>query len=482
MNESLDQKIVNNAVSAYFFLGPVLLLCLTFNKWSKYINHSFVRGHAQTSTVIILAFWLIFYALSYVSILWTISLFWYDFYYITRTVIALCVFACLVYGAFKAHQRQEFSVVDLWKLTHTWKYVQLQSNTVKREQDKTILVLSFIPFVGYMLYPRYEKHATIRSVNKINLYSFLIIIYLYVSGHNNFATLLLLLYIIYATYTAIQLYANNKIKVLNLENIWSVEEMYIRAKALTLYLYEYTKRSPQFREYSLYLKIERAKVRKQQTLTKQKLETKKDIPFPAWLLYIPFINLIGLKFLDSKYKTHIINGMVVNLLLIWIWLLTWFNNAYWLFILFPISYGIANLKHIAYRFPVIYDIWKVQMQAWQKTKAFAQDINERRKTNKEVVFHVLHWDETSQSHHKTPESQDETKTQINKTQSVSAIKHTQKSENSHDSEKVSSDDSLKKITELWNKRKGETIDTKNRPIKAIEQLSSKPNSQTWNHK
>lgn len=384
MDQTIDQKVVNNAISAYFWLWTIML----FNRDNPLIHNDFVRGHSKTAALLHLWVIFIFIFFDIFSFLWNHSIFWVSIQHILITISLLAIFAGLAFWAKKAYSREEFSIMDFRILTKTENILKVNKNTVHREQDKTSIILSYIPFAWYLLYPKFAKYATIRSVNKINLYSSLIILLFFTSGREDTAWLLLLLYIIFVVFSAFKLYIQDEISVLNLENVWSFEELYIRLKAFILYIYNYSKRDHRYREYELYLKIEKAAVVKQNKLMLKSLLPKKSLPFPKWILYVPFINLVWLFFLDSKYKTHIINGMCVNVLLIVIWLITWFNSAYSVFILFPIFYGIAYHRKIDYRFPAIYDIAKVEMLAWWKAKQAAKRINELRKEEKEVVLTV----------------------------------------------------------------------------------------------
>ena len=47
----------------------------------------------------------------------------------------------------------------------------------------------------------------------------------------------------------------------------------------------------------------------------KQLEEQKDFPdynFPLFLTYIPFVNLVTLPKVHSKYNTHIINGLYIT--------------------------------------------------------------------------------------------------------------------------------------------------------------------------
>lgn len=384
MGQIIDQKVVNNAISAYFWLWAIMLL----NRDNPLIHNDFVRGHSKTAVLLHLGIFFVFIFFDIFSFLWNHSISWVSIWHILITISLLAIFAGLSLWAKKAYSREEFSIVEFRALTKTENILRVNKNTVHREQDKTSIILSYVPFAWYLLYPKFAKYATIRSVNKINLYSSLIILLFFTSGREDTAWLLLLLYIIFVVFSAFKLYIQDEISVLNLESVWSFEELYIRLKAFILYIYNYSKRDHRYREYELYLKIEKAAVVKQNKLMLKSLLPKKSIPFPKWILYIPFINLVWLFFLDSKYKTHIINGMCVNVLLIAIWFFSSFNSPYSVFILFPIFYGIAYHRKIDYRFPVIYDIAKVEMLAWWKAKKAAKRINELRKEETEVLLTV----------------------------------------------------------------------------------------------
>ena len=382
MSNQIEQKIINNAVSAYFWLGPLLLL----NKTDSSINNTFVRGHSKTATLLMLFGIAMFLFLKFFSFLGQYSIFGYDLFYILKTIFVLWVFTAFVYGAFRAFNGRVFTITEIPDLTHTRNLVQISKSKVTKEQDKTSIIMSYIPFFGYFLYPQLKKYPSIQSVNKINLYSTIAILFFYTTGKAGLATLLFLLYIIYVVYTAMTLYAKWEIKIPKLEKLWSFEELYIRAKAFCQYIYNYTSRDKRFREYELYYKIEKAAQAKQAKLILKDLLPRKSLPFPKAILYIPFINIVWVFFLDTRYRTHIINGLCINVLLISIWVLTGFNSAYSLFILFPISYGLAYRRKIDYRFPLIYDIAKIEMTAWKKAKELTNEVREISKEKTETLF------------------------------------------------------------------------------------------------
>ncbi len=382
MSQTIEQKIINNAISAYFLLGPLLL----FNKSNSAINNSFVRAHAKTSTILLLWGILVWIFIWFFQFLSKYSIFSYDLFYILKTLYVISIFSLFVYGAFRAYSGKKFDIAELPDITRANKIVQISKNIVQNEHDKTSIIMSYIPFYGYFLFPSLEKYPSIQSVNKINLYSTFIILLFYTSGKVNIASILLLAYIIYVVYIALNLYVKWEIRIPKLEKLWSIEELYIRAKAFVLYLFNYTTRDHRFREYELYYKIEKAAHVKQAKLILKDLLPRRSLPFPKWILYIPFINIVGIFFLDTRYKTHIINGLCIDVLLILIWITTGFNSAYSLFILFPLSYGLAYRRKIDYRFPLIYDIAKIEMKAWEKAKEIGQELRVKSKQNTQTVF------------------------------------------------------------------------------------------------
>ena len=367
---------------AYFLLGPLFLL----NKTDSSINNNFVRWHAKTASILIVWSVVLYFFLKFFNFLAQYSIFGYSLFYILTTTCALWTFWVFVYWAFQAFNGREFSIREIPDITHTRNIVEISKSKVTKEQDKTSIILSYIPFFWYFLYPQLNKYPSIRSVNKINLYTTLLILLLYTTEKEGLATLLFLLYIIYVVFTAITLYAKWEIQIPKLEKVWSFEELYIRWKAFCLYLFHYTSRDKRFREYDLYYKIEKAAHSKQAKLILKDLLPRKSLPFPKAILYIPFVNLVWVFFLDTRYRTHIINGMCINVLLILIWIFTGFNSVYSLFILFPISYGLAYRRKIDYRFPLIYDIAKIEMKAWEKAKAFTNEIREKSQIKTETTF------------------------------------------------------------------------------------------------
>jgi hypothetical protein len=75
------------------------------------------------------------------------------------------------------------------------------------------------------------------------------------------------------------------------------------------------------------------------------LEKKSELKINKKLIYFPILNLIFLFFLKTKYKTHIINGLILTFILIIFLFLDftkyfYLDKNYYLFIIFGIFYGI----------------------------------------------------------------------------------------------------------------------------------------------
>jgi hypothetical protein len=54
----------------------------------------------------------------------------------------------------------------------------------------------------------------------------------------------------------------------------------------------------------------------QENEEEKELILKKELKLPKFLIYIPIINLIFLFFKNTKYRFHIINGLIITLILI----------------------------------------------------------------------------------------------------------------------------------------------------------------------
>ena len=92
--------------------------------------------------------------------------------------------------------------------------------------------------------------------------------------------------------------------------------------------------------------------------------TDETLPFNAYWIFLPFVNIVFLPKLFLSRTTHYVlaigQGLIITLLAIIIGVFYSFTSPLELFLLFPIFYGIASLESDVFiRIPFIYEIYAI---------------------------------------------------------------------------------------------------------------------------
>lgn len=297
----------------------------------------------------------------------------------------------LIMWIYKAKDGLSFSVSKSINLYKQKNILDINWDWNITEKEKLTIILSFVPFVWFLLLWKYKDHETIQNSIKMNVIISLAISLLFIFWYWNLSSLLLLIYIIIITFIWINLFTRNQLLQIKLPKIFSFEEIYIMFLVLKKYLVWYVK-SNSFKDFSTTYKfIVEEKIKNEIELEKQ-LSTKNDFPLPKPILYIPIINLISVFSKDSKYSIHKANWiiltivMIISLTISYFWYLDY--GTYILF-LFPILFWIWFLNYkLAYKIPVIYDIYFMIAKFFGFIKFGTKRINEKRKEKVEVSFKV----------------------------------------------------------------------------------------------
>lgn len=386
MEENTQKKIINNAISTYFLIFCSWLFL--FNKSNKLINNDFVKNHIKSSMIIHFLIFLNVVIFLFYGFLDNFSIFWIWL----NTIIADIIFFILLFFSiiwiYKALNNETFSI---WKFikTNDKNLLNIDKNSNFKEKDKLTLILSYIPFIWYILTSKYDKNKEILSNLRFNLFISLIISLIYIFYYNNLANLFVLIYTILVCFIAINLFFNSDLISFNLHKVFSPKEKIIYQKAFLEYIKKYL--SGKFENFAVLKEKQDKKSLENLEKTKIEIQNLWELKWPKKIIYIPIINFIFLFFKENKYKFHIRNWLVLSFLLIFTYIFVYFNfiNYRWLILfLFPISYGIWNLWKLYYKMPYIYEIFEF----FEKIKNFIthskKKIIETKNTTKEINLKV----------------------------------------------------------------------------------------------
>ncbi|MDD2907620.1 MAG: hypothetical protein PHH98_03180 [Candidatus Gracilibacteria bacterium] len=355
MSENINQKVINNAISAYLMVFISWLFL--FNKDNENINNSFVKNHTKSAMAIhmmIIINYIIF--ISY-SIFGSLSVFGYSLNIIIANIIFILIGIVFVNGIYHASKGNEFKIGGFIKTT---KGISLDLNNDKNfdEHDKLNILLSHIPFLGFMVGAKF-KNEKIENILKLNLFISLILSLIYIFGHNNIVNFLSLIYIIYIVFAGVNLYVREELVTINLPYYFLPKGKLFLQKVLFKYLKNYFK--GEFRDFEKIKEEQKIRENEIERIDLEKIKELNDVQLSKKLIYIPILNFIFLFQKENKYSFHIRNALTLDLILIILVILIFFSiiSAKWLLILlFPICFGLGKLSETYYKMPYIYEIYR----------------------------------------------------------------------------------------------------------------------------
>lgn len=357
---NIHSKSINNAISAYFMV--LISVIFLFNKKNHFINNDFVKSHTKIAFLIHLSFLLNYVIFISFSFLKNIPILNYNLNYILASSIFTLLFITLLYWIYKASKEKEFNIWELIKIWSTHKIIDINWDWKLDEKDKLTLILSYVPFLWYFIQWKYYKNKNVENIIKFNLTISTIIAFIYISWNKNITLLFILFYIIFAVFSSINIIVREITIWINLHFIPNISNIFCYIKSFLKYLINYfwdTKLIwlTTIVKYSIKEK-ENIEIDNQEQLKKLKI-TK----FPNYLIYIPFINLIWIFFINSNKKIHIINWIMITIFFIIFWVLNYYwyipNNSY-IILLFPIFFWLwYSNSRIAYKIPIIHDLFEI---------------------------------------------------------------------------------------------------------------------------
>lgn len=378
----MNKKIINNAISAYFGLSALLLL----PSKKENLNHPFVKKHAKTALFIhfmMLINYIIF--ISY-KFLWSISFMWFYLNHVLASIIFLWLFWWLLYGAYKASIGDDFWIKEIGTMTKTDTIVQIKNSNLNEQWILTI-ILSLIPFLGFVLKWRFYNYKSpiIENNIKINLIATVIISFTFTQGHENIGFLLLLWYLIFIWFYSILLIWKQNIISFDVSKIPTLEEIYFYVLAFIKYLknYFWNKSFTGLQEL-----IKKEKEDYNATLQQDKtiLEALPDEKLNKIIAYIPYLNVLSLIDMYSKNRNHIINGLLITIVSSILFLLG--QAQYQIFLIILVFFGVWYTKKREYRFPFLFDIYMWFAFIFGKIFSSGKKAIHLQKEVKEVSFEI----------------------------------------------------------------------------------------------
>jgi len=352
--ENLNKKVIWNAVSAYFMF--FVSLGFLFSK-NPNISHPFVKSHVKVAFFLHILFLAMLICMSFPIGVW-IGILWYSVNTILTIFFSILIFSWIFYGIFRAHRWETLSISELFKhgKKHGHEFITLQNSTKITEEHKTLLFLSHIPFIWYIVSGSYARDTTLRNIVLLNLMVSVTWVFWYVVGFSSVASLIFLLYIIWCIFQGIKIFTGDEIHTLNLDKIPDVKEKYIIQKSILIQLWNSLSRK-KFIPMQETIKSKTLKFQKTSEEEAKKLQKLSPSFIPNLVYYIPVVNLVGIFFLKTQSKLHIRNGLLIT---ITFWILVFFYGIHGralIFLLFPICFGIWKREKIDYLMPYLYDIW-----------------------------------------------------------------------------------------------------------------------------
>ena len=390
-NEAIHSKIKANAVSAYLLL--FVSIFFLFNKDNKYLNNNFVKSHVKTAFSIHILFLITYIVFISIGFLNWIPLFELSVGDIIAKIIFFILLGWLLTGVYKAHIWEVFNAFDILQFTKNSQenIIDINGDGKFWEKDKMTILLSYIPFIWFLNYPKYKENNIIRNNIKLNLTITIIIFLLYIYSHYNIANILLLFYTISIVFIGITMFSRDQIISLNLSKIPTFKELSYIIKSL----WEYIKSYFSDKDLTSIHNIVERKINEDINKEKQELkdlENKKISRLPSFLIYIPYINLIFLFIKNTKYTYHIRNGLTITSLLILLQIVAYFwyyESSLNRMVLIPILFWIwFSRNEPVYKMALIYDIYEWFQKFIAIISLQTKKANQIRKTETKVSLKV----------------------------------------------------------------------------------------------
>ncbi len=355
MSENLNQKIINNAISAYLMLFISWMFLV--NKHNPYINNDFVKNHTKSAIVIHLLVIVNTIIFLIYKLFWDIQLFWFSLNIAIANIIFLLIWIIFINGIYNASIWKQFNI---WNFIDKAKWINLDLNNDNNfdEKDKLNLLISHIPFLGFIIWSKFKNEKT-EDIIKLNLFISLLISLIYILWYDDITNILSLFYIIFIVFSGVNIYTREELLTIKLPYYFLPKWKIALQKILFKYLLYYFKWD--FKEFEIVKEFQFKKDAENETEDLKYLNTLENLKLNKNLIYIPILNNIFLFQEKNKYTFHIRNSLIINIIFLILLILIFFSiiSSKWLLlILFPICFGIWKINEINYKMPYIYEIYR----------------------------------------------------------------------------------------------------------------------------
>lgn len=355
MSENLNQKIINNAVSAYLMLFISWMLLL--NKTNSYINNDFVKNHTKSSIVIHLMIILNTLIFLFYKLFWNIVIVDISLNIIIANIIFFLIWIVFINGIYNAISWKEFKI---WNFIQKTKWINLDINNDNNfdEKDKLNVLLSHIPFIWFIVWSKINNEK-VENIIKLNLFISVIICLIYIFWYDNITSIFVLFYIIFIVFSWVDLYSRDELISIELPYYFLPKWKIILQKVLFKYFLNYFKW-----DFKKFEDLKNEQFNKAEELKNQDLkylEKNQDLKLNKNMIYIPILNFIFLLQKENKYSIHIRNGIVISIIMIIILLLIFTSiiSSRWIILLaFPICFWLWKINELTYRMPYIYELYR----------------------------------------------------------------------------------------------------------------------------
>lgn len=387
-NQNIDKKVRGIATSSYLMMFISWLFL--FNKVNPNINNSFVKSHTKTSMLI--HFWFLITYIIFISnwLFSSFSFMWFWLNNIITNIIYIWLLLLLIIWIYKANSWESFNIKQDISISKNKNILDINWDWEISEKEKVTIILSFIPFIWFLIYPKYIENKTIEEATRLNVIITIIITLLYVFSYSNLANLFSLAYIILISFIWINLFSRDELISVKLADIFSPKNTYTKIVNIKDYLISYFKKD-NFKEFTEIEKQNKKENLTQEIEDKKILESKSELKLAKPLIYIPFINLIFIFFINTKYYFHIINGLMITLLIsifLVLSILWYINNNLYILFLFPILFWIGYTNKLTYKMPFVFDTYEFIKNIFSFTKKSKNKINEKRKQDNQISLKV----------------------------------------------------------------------------------------------
>ncbi len=377
-----NTQLKNIAISSYFLILISWLMLLI--KKNPNFSNKFVKSHIKVAFLLHL---LIFSVIIIFLFYWNFNFFsFYNFNsnQIISSILLFFLFLALLYWMYKAYLWENMNIKEFNIKNKKNKIVNLQDNIKITEKWIFSIILTYIPFLGFLLSWKI-KSGSFLNILKFNTYFTIFLIIIYIFWKNSTWNFLVLAYTIFIVLTWIMLVINRTFIKINLSKIPSFSEINDYLKIFFNYIINFFKNN--FLEFSKVKKIYFEKKEKKEILELEKLNKNKDLQIYKKLIYFPILNFIFIFFINTKYKNHIINWILLSILTIIFYFFN-FNKYYYLFIIMWIFYWIWNLKNINYKFPFLYNFYELFKNIFIKFNNLIKIFKQKKSEVKKETFKV----------------------------------------------------------------------------------------------